>query len=78
MTNLQTLESKISGSLALRVNEPSVNGWLINPKNCLKFLKKRSQFRCTGLLQTSTSKRQKFDLFYPKFSSEFNELSLKF
>ena len=71
MTNLQTLESKISGSLTLRVNERSVNEWLINPKKILKFLKKRSQFRCT-------SKRQKIDLFYPKFSSEFNEHSLKF
>ena len=28
--------------------------------------------------QTSTSRRQKFDLFYPKFSPEFNELSLTF
>ena len=27
--------------------------------------------------QTSTSRQQKFDLFYPKFSSEFNELSTK-
>ena len=27
--------------------------------------------------QTSTSRRQKFDLFYPKFSSKFNELSRK-
>ena len=27
--------------------------------------------------QTSTSRRQKFDLFYPKFTSEFNERSLK-
>ena len=28
--------------------------------------------------QTSTSRRQKNDLFDPKFSAEFNELSLKF
>ena len=28
--------------------------------------------------QFSTSRRQKFDLFYPKLSVEFNELSLKF
>ena len=28
--------------------------------------------------QTSRSRRQKFDLFYLKFSAEFNELSLKF
>ena len=28
--------------------------------------------------QASTSRRQKFDLLYPKFSSEFNELRLKF
>ena len=28
--------------------------------------------------QTSTSRRQKFDLFYSKLVSEFNELSLKF
>ena len=28
--------------------------------------------------QNSTSKRQKFYFFYPKFSSEFSELSLKF
>ena len=28
--------------------------------------------------QISTSRRQKFDLFYPKFSEEFNDLSLKF
>ena len=34
-------------------------------------MKKRSQFHCT-------SRRQKFDFFYQKFSSQFNELSLKF
>ena len=28
--------------------------------------------------QTSTSRRQKFDLFYTEFSPEFNELSLMF
>ena len=28
--------------------------------------------------QFSTSRRQTFDLFYPKFSVELNELSLKF
>ena len=28
--------------------------------------------------QTSTSRPQKLDLFYPKFSAEFNKLSLKF
>ena len=28
--------------------------------------------------QTSTSRRQKFDLFDPKFSSEFNKLILTF
>ena len=27
--------------------------------------------------QTSTSRRQQFDLFYPKVNVEFNELSLK-
>ena len=29
-------------------------------------------------LQTSTLTRQKFDLFYAKFSAEFNEISLFF
>ena len=28
--------------------------------------------------QTSTSRLQKLDLFYPKFSAKFNELSLTF
>ena len=28
--------------------------------------------------QTSTSRQQKFDLFYPTFNPEFNELSLTF
>ena len=28
--------------------------------------------------QISTSRRQKFDVFYSKFSAEFNEFSLKF
>ena len=28
--------------------------------------------------QTNTSRRQKFDLLYPKFSAQFNELTLKF
>ena len=40
-------------------------------------LKESSQFRAAQH-QTSTSRRPKFEMFDPKFSSEFNKLSLNF
>ena len=44
------------------------------------FLKKRSQFACTAFLatqqQTITTRLQKFDSFYPNFSSKFNKVKV--
>ena len=47
----------------------------------LNFFKKTqaiSLYRLAAQQQTSTSRRQNFHLFYPKFSAKFNKLSSKF